>query len=143
MPSNDFGKTIRFTQDSTKLNGGFWTSVFPLSAQNLFGVVTNQAAAATPAINLQLGNIFSITFTANTVCAIAVPTNGVAGSSLGTCDIWIINTSGGNLTNLTFNASIKQPSLTFPADTNRRRYSLTLLGTTWYLDYFSVADVPN
>lgn len=66
------------------------------------------------------------------------PSAGVAGQLL---FILVANASGGALTNKTFAAIVKAPSLTWPANGQTKVYSLLSDGTNWRLFALS-ADIP-
>ena len=98
------------------------------------------AANVTP--NAALGNWIKMTFAANTVCAIALPSNvpnGLAWRFV----ITIINTSGGNLTNITFAAGYKNAALTYPATGNNRSFAFNTDGVSAYEEVQTAADAAN
>jgi hypothetical protein len=98
------------------------------------------AASVTP--NVQLGPWIKMTFAANTVCVIQLPSNVPNGLSW-RFTITIINTSGGNLTNLTFAAGYKNAALTFPATANNRSFFFNTDGVAAYEEGQTAADVAN
>lgn len=98
------------------------------------------AAAVTP--NATLGNWIKMTFAANTVCVIGLPVNiplGLAWRFV----VTIINTSGGNLTNITFAATYKNAALTFPATGNNRSFAFNTDGVSAYEEVQTAADAAN
>jgi hypothetical protein len=129
------------------LTGG--TPLYQLQAGAIFAApaiftsgiqVVAPAAVITP--NLLLGPHIRMTFAANTVVSIAIPTGIPAGLSAD-FDITIINTSGGNLTNITFVAAYKNAALTYPATANNRTFAFWTDGTNAYEKYQTAADVAN
>lgn len=92
------------------------------------------------AIDAALGATFTLAATSNAARVFAVPTNGVAGQRI---TIRIVNTSGGALTLTTFNASIKQPALTYPASATTKEFEMYFDGTEWEVSSYSPANIPN
>lgn len=130
------------------LTGG--TPLFQLQAGVLFGTLAGFSwgapavvvPAATPALNLTLSNWFKMTYTADTVCAIQLPT-GVPAGAAALFAITIINTAGVALTNTTFVAAYKQTALTFPATANNRTWLFLHDGTNAYEVAQTAADAGN
>lgn len=108
----------------------------------LTGPVQTLVPAATVTPNAALGAWCQITFSANTVCAIQIPSNIPAGYSWRFM-LTIINTSGGNLTNLTLVAAYKQAALTFPATAHNRTFEFISDGTNAWEIVQTAADAAN
>ena len=109
-------------------------------------IAVPNAAALVDAAAIALataGNISFFRFVAasNAVRVFGVPTGmSIEGARI---MLTIYNTSGGALTNTTFNAGIKQPAaVTYPANGFHREYFLTFDGTNWSLS-FSGQDIAN
>lgn len=100
-------------------------------------VLTDSASIA---VDAALATTFRLTCANNGARVIQVPTNGIAGQRI---TIFIINTSGGNLTLTTFDAGIKKPALTLPATGTNREYTLAFDGAAWSIVGFSPANIPN
>lgn len=115
-------------------------SILGLVAPTFTSALAILVDAAAIAVNAALGGTFVITCASDAVREISVPSNGTTGQRL---VVRIINTSGGNLTNTTFAAAIRQPALTLPATTFQRDYELAFDGATWAIVSQSAADVPN
>jgi hypothetical protein len=98
--------------------------------------------ASTVAIQANNGNKFRITFTSNFTAQMGAPTNPEDGQPI---SIQIFNTSGGTLTNITWNSAFSIPALTYPANGYNRTYTFTYNSTAskWYFEYQSASDIPN
>lgn len=91
-------------------------------------------------VDCTLGETFAITCANDNVRAFALPTNLQAGGIFRTC---VINTSGGPLTQTTWNANYSPANPTLPATGNRRYQTWTWDGTKAYLVSQTAADVAN
>ena len=108
----------------------------------LSGPVQVLGPAATVTPDATKGAYCQVTFTANTVVAVQIP-SGIPAGYLWRFAITIINTSGGALTNTTFVAAYKQATITYPADTKQRAYEFISDGTTAWELFQTAADIAN
>lgn len=119
---------------------GALTASGAISATQIAQAMVTLVDGAAVAIDATLGGTFTLTCVNNNARVFGVPTGGIAGQRI---TVRIINTSGGALTVTTFNASIKQPALTYPATATQKEYHLLFDGAQWLVESYGPANVPN
>lgn len=96
--------------------------------------------SASMTIDVRNGTEFDITATNGTAFTINAPTNGFDGQTI---EVSIINSSGGVLGAVTWNATFKMSAWTQPANGFSRSITFRYNGTNWVQKAQTGVDVPN